>query len=69
MPLATLLATPFELTKGNSIDIRVLAANLYGESELSPVGSGANVVITPEEPTLFASEPTNTNADQITLTW
>lgn len=48
MPLATLLATPFELTKGNSIDIRVLAANLYGESELSPVGSGANVVITPE---------------------
>jgi len=55
VPLATLLATPFDLKKGNSIDIRVLAANVYGESELSPVGSGANVVIIPDEPIVFAN--------------
>ena len=49
VPLTTLYATPFELIKGDSIDVKVSAHNVYGESDLSPVGSGANVVTIPEE--------------------
>jgi hypothetical protein len=40
VPLDILTAAPYGLSKGASIDIKVIAYNVYGDSDYSPVGSG-----------------------------
>lgn len=50
MPLASFTAAPYSLSLGASIDVKVIAYNIYGDSATSEVGSGATVVLVPDSP-------------------
>ena len=39
--LDTLKATPYSLVLGDSVKAKIIAVNVYGESEMSTEGSGA----------------------------
>jgi hypothetical protein len=41
VPLSALTTTPFSLTMGMQVNVRVIAYNTYGDSAASVVGSGA----------------------------
>lgn len=48
---------------------KVIAYNLYGDSELSNDGNGALMVQVPDAPTSMANDLTETTKDQIGITW
>lgn len=64
-----LTAVPFNLVLGDSIDATVVATNIYGDSEISVVGSGGNIVYVPDAPISLEDEPLITTASQIGLKW
>ena len=41
IPLSTLMAEPFNLALGDSVDLMIKATNQYGSSEYSTIGGGA----------------------------
>jgi hypothetical protein len=47
----------------------IYAYNMYGDSEPSPMGNGAKIVLVPDAPLDLRNEPTITNAFQIGLSW
>ncbi len=47
MPLSSLIVAPFSLTQGTSIQAKVIAANQFGDSEISAAGNGGIVVVIP----------------------
>jgi hypothetical protein len=69
IPLSTLITAPFGLLKDQSVLSKVKAVNFYGDSDFSPAGNGAIVVLIPDAPDNFANDPTITNEDQISMTW
>jgi hypothetical protein len=69
IPLATLITTPYSLTKGVSVFAVVIAYNLYGDSIESLPGNGAKIVLVPDAPLSLANNPAITNAYQIGLVW
>lgn len=60
--LSTLTSAPYSLSLGATVDAKVLAYNYYGNSGVSPVGSGANIVGVPDAPTLLQNDPQVTSA-------
>jgi hypothetical protein len=51
VPLSALTASPFFLTMGMSVYVRVVAYNAYGDSAASVVGNGALIVYVPDSST------------------
>lgn len=43
--------------------------NFYGDSDFSPAGNGAIIVLIPDAPISFTNNPAITNEDQISMTW
>ena len=50
MPKITFLNEPFDLHWGSEIWAYVVAYNIYGDSEASPVGNGAVILVVPDAP-------------------
>lgn len=67
--LSVLTASPFNLVLGDSIDVQIIAWNIYGNSSSSVIGSGANIVVLPSAPFNFANVASITLATQIGLSW
>jgi hypothetical protein len=57
-----LTAAPFSLVLGDSIDVTVVAQNIYGDSITSAQGSGANIVLVPDAPIALSDAPSITSA-------
>ena len=69
IPIATLMAAPFNLPWGSSIYAKLTATNIQGTTPESPVGNGAIILTFPDTPTSFTNVPSITNGYQIGLTW
>lgn len=52
-----------------SIWVKVIAKNIYGDSEFSVEGNGALIKLVPDAPISLASDFAVTNAFTIALTW
>lgn len=50
VPLSTLTAEPFALVFGNSIEAKIFATNIKGDSQESPEGNGATIIRVPDAP-------------------
>jgi hypothetical protein len=76
MQLATLKTAPFALTQGDSVWVRIVAINSYGESPQSEPGNNAVILNVPDAPIELANVPFNVESDtetttdqQIRFTW
>lgn len=69
MLLSVLTAAPFNLVLGNSIDVQIIATNIFGSSSVSVIGSGANIVVLPSAPINFSNVVSITLASRIGLSW
>ena len=69
MPLASLRASPYNLSLGATVDSYIIAYNFYGDSEPSFVGSGANIVAVPDSPLNLVNDASITSDKQIGLKW
>lgn len=45
------LQTAFNMTKGESVNVTIVAINAFGESPKSAIGSGAKIQVIPDSPT------------------
>lgn len=50
IPIDVLTAAPFSLTRGLSVWAKIVAINMYGDSEESDQGNGAKIVLVPDAP-------------------
>jgi hypothetical protein len=57
------------LVKGNSIYVKVISVNIYGDSVLSTVGNGAVIQYVPDAPVSLLNDPTTTTDTIIKITW
>lgn len=63
-------AAPYNLVKGDSVSVKIISVNFYGESvEMSQVGDGAVIQNVPDAPVSLADDPTTTSDVQIRFTW
>jgi hypothetical protein len=69
IPMSTLRASPFSLILNNPVLAQVVATNFYGDSSLSPTGSGAVILYVPDAPLSVLNNPLITSATKIGLTW
>lgn len=53
-------ASPFNLKLGDSVNIRIIATNAYGDSIISTVGKGAIIVLVPDAPLTLTDSPSVT---------
>ena len=67
--LATLRAAPYSLVKDDSVRVKVISVNVYGDSVESVVGSGAVIQLVPDAPVSLANDPAVTTDTQIRFTW
>jgi hypothetical protein len=54
--ISQLIVAPFHLPYGSSIHAKVEAHNMYGISDLSPVGNGAVILTIPDTPINFLED-------------
>jgi len=69
IPLLSLQSYPFNLKLGDSVFATVTASNVYGESQTSPAGNGATIVVVPDSPVSVADNVQVTSLTRIGLTW
>jgi hypothetical protein len=69
VPLSTLTAGPYNLLKGYSIYVYVIAKNAYGDSPQSDYGNGGVIVLVPDAPVSLADDITVTSRSVIKFTW
>jgi len=69
VPLSKLTASPFNLLRGYSIFIKVIAQNPYGDSLASDQGNGGIIVLVPDSPVNLQNDLTVTTASVIKFTW
>jgi hypothetical protein len=69
IPVGVLRSTPFSLEWGTSVFAKVVAVNLYGNSEESTAGNGGIIKITPGAPTNLAEVYEQKSKSTIGLTW
>lgn len=63
------MAAPYSWPWGSSINAKIIASNVYGNSLPSPSGNGGVIVTNPDLPINLADAPSITNSVQIGLTW
>jgi hypothetical protein len=69
VPLSVLTASPYDLNLGNAVYVTVIAYNMYGDSETSPVGSGAVIQLVPDSPKNLQDLLDVTNSFRVGLSW
>lgn len=65
----TLRATPFSHSWGSSIHAKVIAMNMYGDSEFSETGNGAIILTYPDAPTNFQENYSLRTATELAFSW
>jgi len=65
----TLKAAPFSLVKDDSVTVKIISQNVYGDSILSVAGVGAVIQLVPDAPINFANDPLTTTDLVIRFTW
>jgi hypothetical protein len=68
VPIASMRASPFELTWGSSVYVKVSAQNQRGTSAFSTPSNGA-IILTYPSPTTLSIVAASTAGEQITLSW
>jgi len=69
IPLLSLQSYPFSLKLGDSVFATVTASNTYGESQASPAGNGATIMVVPDSPVSVTDNVEVTSVTRISLTW
>jgi hypothetical protein len=69
VPLSSLTSSPYSLSLGATVDVKVIAYNSYGDSEYSEVGSGATVALVPDMPIDLENDLDVTNDIRIGFNW
>ena len=67
--LFTLIEDPYNLVLHESIDVKVISENLYGDSPLSASGNGATMQLVPDAPINLTNDPTVTSDTTVRFTW
>jgi hypothetical protein len=67
--ISTLLASPYNIVGGDSIDAKVTATNVYGDSAQSASGNGAVYTTVPDSPINIAEDQAQRSSSTIGLTW
>jgi hypothetical protein len=67
--LVTLKASPYLLVKDDSVMVKIISVNVYGESDYSSQGSGAVIQLVPDAPISLANDPLTTTDIVIRFTW
>ena len=57
------------MVKGNSIYVKVVSVNIYGDSVQSTSGNGAVIQYVPDAPITLTNDPTTTSDTVIRFTW
>jgi hypothetical protein len=63
--LTTLTASPFNLVQNETISVKIIATNNYGDSANSTVGTGGAIILVPSAPTGLTNNVTYTNSQTI----
>jgi hypothetical protein len=69
VPVATLMASPFNLPWGSKIYAAVIAINAYGESAVSEPGFGAIILTVPDAPIQLQEVAAQRTDNSITISW
>lgn len=67
--LDTLTVAPYNLVVDESVRVKIIAQNDYGESDFSEIGNGAVIKLRPDAPINLANDPLITSAFTIAFTW
>ena len=67
--MTTLKAAPYNLVKDDSVNVKIVSVNFYGNSVESVIGSGAVIQLVPDAPVSLTNDPTVTTDTQIRFTW
>jgi hypothetical protein len=67
--VTSLKNAPFNLPWGSSIYAKVIASNMYGDSDISPKGNGAVIITSPDTPINLAETEAMRTPSSITLSW
>jgi hypothetical protein len=67
--LLTLKSSPYSLNSGDSVSVKVVSVNIYGESVESSAGNGAVIQLVPDSPVNLANDATTTTDTLIKFTW
>ncbi len=62
-------ASPYSLVKGDSIYVKIVSVNAYGDSVYSIAGNGAVIQSVPDSPVSLTNDPTTTTDTIIKFTW
>lgn len=65
----TLRGAPYSLEWADSVYAKVIAYNIYGDSEVSDAGNGAIIITSPYAPLDLAETVSARTASSITFTW
>lgn len=60
---------PFSLDWGDSVHAKIVAYNVYGDSEESDVGNGAVIFTMPDKPINLAEVVAERSANSISIVW
>ena len=67
--LATLIVAPYDLPLNESIFVKIIAINFYGDSFFSQPGNGGLIKLIPDAPINLNNDHTVTDAFKIKFTW
>lgn len=67
--LFTLIEDPYNLVLHESIDVKVISENFYGDSPLSASGNGATMQLVPDAPINLTNDPSVTSDTTVRFTW
>ncbi len=67
--LTTLKSSPYSLVRGDSIYAKIVAVNIYGESQQSTAGNGALIQSVPDSPINLVNDASSTTGYLIKFTW
>jgi len=69
IPILSLRSQPFNLPWGSSIQIQVVAYNIYGNSQPSVIGNGAIILTVPDAPTALTENYSLRAIRQLSIYW
>jgi hypothetical protein len=69
IPVTSLIVSPFSLAWGSSVHAKVIAKNIYGNSDESVEGNGAVITTTPDAPINLAEDYSQRTKSTLAIQW
>jgi hypothetical protein len=69
VPLSTLTNAPYSLSNNDSVNVKIIATNVKGDSAESVLGFGAIIIAIPDAPIDLAENTALRSATELGLTW